>query len=142
MTTQPKAKKKPKRHQVNVGDLVTCYTPAVHIHGILGEIIAVLDKNRVVAKCLAPNDPDFEDQMVVLLTAKPTGHTAGGEEKHFYANYITKVAVRAGPKPKKKKKKVLPAKVIETQSELLEHLRSESDEKVVLHLAPEEQQTA
>lgn len=131
---QSPKKKKPKRHRVNVGDMVMMYTPSQHTTGVLGEVTHLLDKKRVVVKCMAPNDSDFTGHHIVLETAKPTGKAPNGEERHYYASYITRVAVRVKPKPPKQPKVVLPPKVIESQEELLEHLRSDSREKVVLQL--------
>jgi hypothetical protein len=134
-----KKKKRPPRHRVSVGDMVMFYTPNQHMTGVLGEVTDVLRNQRVVAKCLAPNDTDYEDQYVVLRTRKPEGVGSNGEEKHFYACYVTKVIVRAQPKPPKEPKKLLPAKVIETTEELLDHLHSDSKEKVVVQLQDQEQ---
>lgn len=132
-----KKTKKTKRHRVDVGDMVMFYTPNTHMYGTLGRITNVLDDKHVVVKCLAPNDEDYGNQLVVLRTSEPQGQTPNGEDKWRYSCYITKVVVRvaAAPPPKSKKpKQVLPAKVIETQQELLEHLESDSRQKVVLQL--------
>lgn len=138
MAQPKKKKKKAKRHNVNVGDMVMFYAPNTYQYGMLGEITHVLSNQRVVALCLAPQDEDYENQYIVLETAKPLGTRPSGEERWRYTNHITKVVVRATPLPPKPPKKIIPPKVIETQEELLEHLRSESTDKVVLQIAPEE----
>lgn len=131
-------KKKTKRHRVGIGDMVRFYTPQIHAYGMIGEVNHVISNKRVVVKCLAPGDTDYEGSWLVLETSKPSGDLPNGTPRQHYASYITKVIVRAKPKPPKEPKTILPAKVIETQAELLEHLHSESNEKVLLQLATEE----
>lgn len=140
-----KKKQKDKRHRVNTGDIVYFHSPNPHCSGTIGEIIQVLDRKRVIAKAVAPGDEDFIGTEVVLHTAQPKGTLPSGSPTHFYRHYITRVAFRAKPKPpspvKKKPKILSEATVITSQDQLLEHLRSDSKDKVVLQI-PHDDETS
>lgn len=130
--TQQK-KVKNKRHRLGVGDMIQYHSPNVHMTGVIGEVKAVLDKKRVVVKCVGIGDEDWSRTWAVVETRMPEGQTPDGDDWARYAFYVERVLYRAKPKPPKEPKKVIPAKVIETQADLIDHLRSKSDEKVVVH---------
>lgn len=136
MSTTPakkKAKKPKKRFEVGVGDLVMFYTAEQHMFGILGEITHVLDADHAVVRCLAPNNGGFAGIQTVLLTYRPSGVNKDGDEKHYFAQYITRVVHRAAPAAPKPPKTVLPPKVIETTEQLIEHLeKGDSKERIIL----------
>lgn len=132
-TPKKKTKKPKKRFDVGVGDLVMFYTCESHMFGGIGEITHVLDRDQVVVRCLSPGNTGFTNIPTVLLTYKPTGTNKDGEEKHYFAQYVTRVVHRAAPVAPRPPKTVLPPKVIETTEQLIEHLeKGDSKERIIL----------
>lgn len=127
MSTTVKKKDK-KRYAVGVGDLVAFHSVTAHMTGSVGEVTAVLDKNAVVVRSYGCQYDAYEGFQWVLLTYRPTGKTPDGEPMADHAFYITKVLHRATPKPPKVPK---PAKVLVGPDDLIEHLSSRSEEKVL-----------
>lgn len=135
----PKKSAKNKRHVVGIGDLVMFHTMETHMFGTLGKVIAVVNDDLVVVKCLSPGNRSFSEagMTVSLFTYEPKGTTKDGDNKSYFSNYITEIVHRVDPKPVKPKKPkvVKPPRVIQTPDELIEHLAA-GDHKERIIIAP------
>lgn len=134
---QAKKKTKKKRFDVQVGDVVAYHTVNMHYFGTAGIVTDVLDEDRVVARPLALPDADYSENQIVLLRYKPTGTVkGGGGRRQDYCMFITDViSVREVAKEPKSPKE---RRVIDNHDALIEHLASDSKEKVVVVLPPAE----
>lgn len=130
--TTPKKKKKPRvRHVVHKGDIVRFHSPLEFQSGVIGTVVATPSKNWCVVKGMGARFEDWDGQHWVVRTQKPTGKTAEGEPKSEYALWIRKVLIRVTEYVPPTKPPKLPTKVINTAEQLLEHMKSGSQEKFV-----------
>lgn len=126
-TPSASAKPKKKRLKVSVGDLVSYHPIHHHSQGSVGEVTAILDRDRVIVKSYSPQYEAYEGHEWVALTYRPTGRTVDGEPQADFTIYLTKLVYRAPQQqqpqidpPKVKKPK--PVTVLEGQDALLAHL--------------------